>query len=574
MAEAGLSAIKDRVQATVMAARARLDAYRQAHGPHPDHSRAPGEGVSSHDQAQSQNGWVEQVSSDHADVCILVEGAYPYVPGGVSSWIDWLIRSQPETTFSVVALLPRPTAQKFRYRRPDNVIGFQNVYLQDFGARPVKRMRLPLEAVGLAHALGELTTVGGVQPLEQVQRQLKAIAQQIPLPVLFNSPVAWNLVEEMYAAEMPFASFLHYFWGWRALLGGLFATLDCPLPPARIYHTISTGYAGVLAARAALETGRPALLTEHGIYTNERRIELLMAEWVADTVDKGHALDDPRFDLRDMWVRAFEAYARTCYEACAEVITLYEDNQRVQKVLGAEQGKLRVIANGIDLARFASVTPAPDNAIPTIALIGRVVPIKDVKTYIRSVKHLATRLPALKAYIIGPTDEDEPYAEECRTLVRELGLEAIIEFTGAVDIVQYLPRIHVVVLTSLSESQPLVVLEAGASGIPFVATNVGSCREILEGRADEHPPLGRGGIVTDVVDARAIADAVDALLRDPSLRRQYGETLRARVQATYTSAQAANAYRQLYARHLRDTLWVVNAEPGGLVQSAPQTGEG
>ena len=504
--------------------------------------------------------WIDLMPADAADVCIIVEGAYPYVPGGVSSWIDWLIRSQPDTTFSVVALLPRPTAQKTRYKRPSNVIGFQNVYLQDFGARPLKRFPVPKGTDELAMALSRLTTAGGTTALADVEGRLATVCRNLPLPVLFNSPVAWRLVEDMYAIEMPFASFLHYFWGWRALLGGLFATLDCPLPPARIYHTISTGYAGVLAARAAHETGRPALLTEHGIYTNERRIELLMAEWVADTVDKGHALDDPRFDLRDMWVRAFEAYARTCYEGCAEVITLYQDNQRVQKVLGADQAKLRVIANGIDLARFAAIAPAPDHAIPTIALIGRVVPIKDVKTYIRAAKHLASRLPALKAYVIGPTDEDEVYAEECRQMVRDLGLEAIIEFTGAVDIVQYMPRIHVVVLTSLSESQPLVVLEAGASGIPFVATNVGSCREILEGRPEEQPPLGRGGIITDVVDDKGIAAAVERLLRDPVLRRQYGETLRSRVRATYTSAQAAQSYRDLYARHLRDELWVVNAQ--------------
>ena len=504
----------------------------------------------------SSIGWIERISDTPADVCIIVEGAYPYVPGGVSSWIDWLITTQPDTTFCIVSLLPRPTAQKPRYLRPSNVIGFQNVYLQDFGAPPVKRMRVPDQTDAIAQSLSQLTTVGGATALADVIAKLARMRGTVPLPVMFNSPVAWRLVERMYAIEMPFASFLHYFWGWRALLGGLFATFECPLPPARIYHTISTGYAGVLAARAALETGRPALLTEHGIYTNERRIELLMAEWVADTVDKGHALDDPRFDLRDMWVRAFEAYARTCYEASAEVITLYGDNQRVQRVLGADPARLTVIANGIDLTRFAAIGQPPESGPKAIALIGRVVPIKDVKTYIRAARHLATRISSLKAYIIGPTDEDPDYAEECRQLVRDLKLEAIVEFTGAVDIVQYLPKVQVVVLTSLSESQPLVVLEAGASGIPFVATNVGSCREILEGRPDEVPALGPGGIITDVVDDRAIADAVERLLRDPALRRQYGQTLKARVAATYTSQQAAEAYRQLYARHLHDTLWV------------------
>ena len=508
--------------------------------------------------------WPQAVSPTPADVCIIVEGAYPYVPGGVSSWIDWLIKTQPNTTFCVVALLPRPSSAKPRYVRPPNVTGFQTVYLQDFGARPVKRMRVPAGTDDLADALSRLTTIGGSDELAGVMGKFETLRKTLSLPVLFNSPVAWRLVERMYAIEMPFASFLHYFWGWRALLGGLFATLECPLPPARLYHTISTGYAGVLAARAALETGRPALLTEHGIYTNERRIELLMAEWVADTVDKGHALDDPRFDLRDMWVRAFEAYARTCYEACAEVITLYGDNQRLQLVLGADPNRLTVIANGIDLKRFEAVGQPPEGGPHAIGLIGRVVPIKDVKTYIRAAGHLATRLPSLKAYIIGPTDEDPTYAEECRQLVRDLHLEAVVEFTGAVDIVQYLPKIEVVVLTSLSESQPLVVLEAGASGIPFVATNVGSCREILEGRPDEVPNLGPGGIITDVVDHVAIAEAVERLLRDPKMRHDYGQTLKRRVSATYTSQQAADAYTKLYARHLA----APDAPPYG-VASAP-----
>ncbi len=514
----------------------------------------------------SESTWIEAVPATPADVCIIVEGAYPFVPGGVSSWIDWLIKTQPGTTFCVVALLPKPAGAKPRYVRPPNVTGFQVVYLQDFGARPVKRLRVPQETDALAIALSRLTTIGGAGELADVSARLASVRRTISLPVLFNSPLAWRLVERMYAIEMPFASFLHYFWGWRALLGGLFATLECPLPPARIYHTISTGYAGVLAARAALETGRPSLLTEHGIYTNERRIELLMAEWVADTVDKGHALDDPRFDLRDMWVRAFEAYARTCYEVCAEVITLYGDNQRLQRVLGADPARLKVIANGIDLDRFAAITPAAETGAAqtsyhAIALIGRVVPIKDVKTYIRAARHLATRLPSLKAYIIGPTDEDEAYADECRQLVRDLHLEAVVEFTGAVNIVQYLPKVQVVVLTSLSESQPLVVLEAGASGIPFVATNVGSCREILEGRPDEIPNLGPGGIITDVVDDGAIADAVERLLRDPALRHEYGQTLKRRVSATYTSQQAAAAYTALYARHLRDEPAAVPVAP-------------
>jgi polysaccharide biosynthesis protein PelF len=483
-----------------------------------------------------------------ADVCLIVEGCYPYVPGGVSAWIDWLIKGRPQTTFAVVALWPRPTGMVPHYRLPPNVLSLHHVYLQDFGAKPVNSAKPPADIHILAEALQRFLGQGGLTSLLDVQRALDLVRTRMPIDALYNSPVAWEIVQRMYAGVMPNSSFLHFFWAWRALLGGFLATLEFKLPQAAVYHTISTGYAGVLAARAAVETGRPALLTEHGIYTNERRIELLMADWVADTVDKGHDLDDSRLDLRDMWINAFEAYARTCYEACTEIVTLFEDNQRAQRMLGAPEKTLRVIANGIDLARFAGIGHAADDARPTIALIGRVVPIKDVKCFITAMNELRRRVPDLRALILGPVEEDPQYHAECVAQVAAMGLGDCIEFTGGVDITRYMADIHVVALTSLSESQPLVVLEAGAAGIPFVTTNVGSCREILEGRSDEVPNLGRGGIVTDLVAPDQIAAALETLLRDHDMRRSYGAALKARVTQYYTSKAAADAYTDLYAR--------------------------
>lgn len=487
-------------------------------------------------------------SKDASDVCIIVEGCYPYVPGGVSAWIDWLMRSQPDTRFSIVSLWPKPSGAKPRYAPPANLVRFEHLYLQQFGAAPSRRSVSGPAIPHLADALTELMTKGGAMALAAAMAELGALRRRIPIPELFNSPAAWSIVQDMYRREMPNGSFLDYFWAWRALLSGLLAVLEHPLPDAKVYHTISTGYAGLLAARASLETGRPSVLTEHGIYTNERRIELLMADWVADTIDKGHALDDPRFDLRDMWVRAFEAYARTCYEAANDVVTLYRDNQGPQRILGAVDRQLSVIANGIDVTKFAHLAPAGDDARPTMALIGRVVPIKDVKTFIEAARQMKPRVPNLRAWVIGPTEEDPLYYQECRALVTSHGLTETVLFTGPVNILDYLDKIHVMVLTSLSESQPLVVLEAGAAGIPFIATDVGSCREIIEGPAGETPYYGRGGAITHLAAADEIADAAEVLLNDPGLRRKAGEALRSRVAARYTSEQAANAYQRLYAR--------------------------
>jgi polysaccharide biosynthesis protein PelF len=488
-----------------------------------------------------------KVTRRPADVCLIVEGCYPYVPGGVSSWIDWLIRSQPETTFSIVSLWPTPSEVPPRYTMPPNAVAFHPLHLQDFGGTPNFTNPRGADVSSLAHALADLLSPGGIDALTRATSELRKFDNRLSLDALFNSPVAWQIVQRMYQDRMQYSSFLHYFWAWRALLGGLFATLEFNLPEARVYHTISTGYAGVLAARAGIETGRPVLLTEHGIYTNERRIELLMADWVADTVEKGHALQDPRLDLRDVWIQAFEAYARTCYESCDMVVTLYEDNQRVQKSLGAPPERCRVIANGIDLQRFSGLQMAPPDARPTMALIGRVVPIKDIKSFITAASILRTTVPNLRAWVIGPIDEDPAYMAECVSLVGELDLLDCVVFTGAVDIAKYLPDIHVVVLTSLSESQPLVLLEAGAAGVPFVANDVGSCREIIFGRSDEQPPLGQGGLITGVVAPAETAHAVGILLADYARARRYGATLRERVQRHYRSEQAASAYSALYA---------------------------
>ncbi len=491
-----------------------------------------------------------------ADVCIVVEGCYPYVPGGVSAWIDWLMRSQPQTSFSVLALWPRPMELKSRYQQPENMVGIDHLYLQQFGARPVTRGAVPRGIEQVGEVLTRLLTRGGAGALRDAMQLLAQMRGQMSLERFFNSPSAWRIVQDMYRREMPNGSFLNFFWAWRALLGGLLAVLEHPMPKAKVYHTISTGYAGVFAARARIETGRPALLTEHGIYTNERRIELLMAEWVADTIDKGHDLHDPRLDLRDLWIEAFEAYARTCYEAATRVVTLYRDNQGPQRLLGAAEDKLQVIANGIDLERFAGIEAAAADARPTMALIGRVVPIKDVKTFIEAAHLLSQRVANLRAWVIGPTDEDQEYHRECQALVAEYKLENTVLFTGPVNIIDYLPQIHVMVLTSLSESQPLVVLEAGAAGIPFVSTDVGSCREIIEGPTDEAARFGPGGVITHLAAAGEIAEACERLLTDARWRRQAGEALKGRVGAHYTSLKAATAYYDLY-----EALMAMPAQP-------------
>ena len=488
-----------------------------------------------------------------ADVCLILEGTYPYVTGGVSGWAHGLIKEQSHLSFHLLAIQPKDAELELKYDLPGNVIGLTTVRLNDLpqGARVN-----PTLAHRIHRALREpLTALTSERPMElaelrQVMDVLRSINAPLGSELLLDREEAWQQLVELYEAGFDDHSFLDYFWSYRAIAGGLYSVLLAPLPQADIYHAMSTGYAGLMAARAKVETGKPVFVTEHGIYTNERRIEVTSADWLEATSSKALTIDKPRRDLRDMWIDSINNFSHVCYQACDSIITLFSGNQKSQREDGADPAKMQVIPNGVDIKRFGALNHRRQ-ATPTIALIGRVVPIKDVKTFIRACGLLRQSAPELKAFIIGPTDEHPEYFQECVNLVQMLGLDHNVVFTGQARVDDYLPNIDLLVMTSISEAQPLVMLEAGAAGIPVVATDVGACREILEGSANETPALGAGGIVTPLASPASTADAIFTLLSEQEQYEAASKAIAARVATYYNEAIQQQAYRNLYAQYLR-----------------------
>ena len=486
-----------------------------------------------------------------ADVCLVLEGTYPYVSGGVSSWTHQLLNAHSDLTFHLISILPPGADTEMKYSPPDNVISLTNVYLQDlpkassslsFGASKslFTSLEVPLLTLQSSHAR--------LKDLEKVIKVLSDCPKPLGKEILMDSEEAWNMLLRMYNATMGDHAFLDYFWSWRALLGGLYSLLLTEIPNASCYHSLCTGYAGVFLARAGVETGKPCLLTEHGIYTNERRIEIASADWLDDQSAQNFNIERHRVldrTLRDFWMDSFIGYSRICYKSCDAIVTLFEGNKAFQIADGAEEDKLHVISNGIDYKRFSSIEHGTDHP-PTIALIGRVVPIKDIKTFIRSCGIIKESIPDLCAYIIGPTDEDEAYYDECVEMVELLHLQDTVTFTGKVVIDEYLARIDVMVLTSISEAQPLVILEAGAAGIPTVATDVGGCKEMILGRSDEQPQLGAGGGVASLSNSQSVAREIRQLLEDKEYYTQCSQTIKQRVYNHYREEDQHESYGKLY----------------------------
>jgi glycosyltransferase involved in cell wall biosynthesis len=493
-----------------------------------------------------------QSVSQVADICLITEGSYPFISGGVSTWAHQMVSELSEHTFHIVSIMPKDNGFEKKFAFPSNVIGHDVVYLQ----RLPESGKLSADKIDEIHERLRPLLYGLIDGVPFDTNSLAALVKvlasnkgAITQHSLLDSMAAWQTLLETYESGYSHLSFLDYFWTYRVMLSSLISVMIAPLPAAKVYHTVSTGFAGLMAARAKAETGSAVLLTEHGIYTNERRIEIVAAEWLQQAGEGALTVERMDVDLRDMWMRFFQKIGRVCYDSSDRVITLFADNQKAQVADGADVDRLLVIPNGIDIDHFASL-PRLTNGVPTIGLIGRVVPIKDVKGFLQAVAILARSMPELRAYIIGPTEEDEAYALECRELANYLGIDQVVQFTGMASMDEYLPKLDLVVLTSISEAQPLVLLEAGACGIPLVAPEVGACAEIIRGTVEEKPAIGAGGVVTPLANPEATAQAVYSLLSD---RRKYQEAsiaIKKRVQQYYPKKRQYDAYRKLYSTHL------------------------
>lgn len=494
-----------------------------------------------------------------ADVCLVLEGTYPYISGGVSTWAHQIICALPELKFALFYVgAESEAAAEMRYEIPENVIGFEEVYL--FDELP-KRDRTPSKAgrrerAAIYAALGDF--LRGVQQEDEGARFLHFVSavlgggRAFSCANLWSDADSWELLTSIYRNYMGQESFLNYFWTSRFLVQPAWQLIRAVrrMPKAKVYHSLCTGYAGVAAAMAAEVNGARFLLSEHGIYVKERVAEVQNAAWIAELPKRRPGVFEDLGAFKRLWVEFFKLLGRISYDSADRITSLFENNQKLQVLYGARPEKIEIIPNGIRPADFDVVLErrrrTADPARRVVGFLGRVVAIKDVKTLLRAARLVVDRCREAQFLIAGPTDEDEGYAEACVQLVEQLDLDHHVKFLGPRQRDEFLEEIDVMLLTSVSEGLPFVIIESFAAGVPVVSTDVGSCRELIMGKGDG---LGPAGGVTPIGDPAAIAAALLPLLQDPKMRRTMGEAGRARVVAKYDQEQVVRRYRELYLNH-------------------------
>ncbi|MDZ7835466.1 MAG: glycosyltransferase [Alkalibacterium sp.] len=140
-----------------------------------------------------------------------------------------------------------------------------------------------------------------------------------------------------------------------------------------------------------------------------------------------------------------------------------------------------------------------------------------MKTLIYAFYELKGTIKNARLHILGGID-DESYYQECLELIRALKLEDV-HLPGVVNVLEY-ERLDFTVLSSISEGQPLSVLESFAARRPCVTTDVGCCRELVEGTPDD--PFGMAGFVVAPMHAEMMAE-MEQLCKDKNLRLRMGE---------------------------------------------------
>jgi glycosyltransferase involved in cell wall biosynthesis len=207
------------------------------------------------------------------------------------------------------------------------------------------------------------------------------------------------------------------------------------------------------------------------------------------------------------------------------------------------RGRMRVIENGIDLSRYGAepdrsglrVSLGLDLARRYLITVARFHPVKDHETLLGAFRQVAQGRPDVDLLLVGDGDRRGMLEE----MVRHFGLSGRVHFLGVrPEVPDLLRAADVFVLTSKSEAASISLMEAMATSLPVVATDVGGNPELVQN--------GRTGLLVPRGDTAATASALLWLLDHPAEAAAMGAAGRARVEEKYRLDRTIDAYLDLY----------------------------
>ena len=209
------------------------------------------------------------------------------------------------------------------------------------------------------------------------------------------------------------------------------------------------------------------------------------------------------------------------------IVASHVIGKRMQEDFGVSFRKIRLIPRGVDLEEFKFHAPSSAaSGEVTVGLVGRLTPIKGHAVFLKAMARVVRVLPNIKIQIIGDAPKAQ-YKEELEMLTRELGLAQTVQFMGTrYDVPELLSHLTLLVAPSVGEEAfGRVVIEAGACGVPVIASRIGGLVDIIED--------GKDGLLVPPDDPRALAESILRVLQEPGLAGTLSSAMRQKVEKQF-----------------------------------------
>ncbi|MFB9325184.1 GT4 family glycosyltransferase PelF [Paenibacillus aurantiacus] len=480
-------------------------------------------------------------------VLLTTEGTYPYHQGGVSTWCDILVNRLEQVDFVIYSIMMNPfVTQKFKLPERASLYGvplwgteepsehlekpFADVYAQKLrtGEKEIRAHFLPLLQALLKELTAEIkdpyrfadTLVGLYRYFEQYE--YKATFKHELVWEYYKATMLGIAADRSTGFSQPDIHGLIQSLGW---VYRFFNIVNTPVPRAHVAHSSAAAFCGIPCVLAKKLYDTPYLLTEHGIYLREQYLSLS---------GRGYSTFLTKF-----LIRMIQSVTSLNYAFADQVSPVCLYNTRWESELGISKRRIEVIYNGIDTRVFKPDEPkrrAGDGV--TIAMVARIDPIKDIKTFLRAARIVLDKQTGTSFVVYGSVSVPA-YYEECLALQEELRLGGSFVFAGhATQMAAAYNSGDVIVLSSISEAFPYSVVEAMMTGKPVVATDVGGISEAL----------GDTGKLVEPRNPQALADAILAYADNPGLRAEAGREGRERALSYFTLGRVLELHMKSYIK--------------------------
>lgn len=297
---------------------------------------------------------------------------------------------------------------------------------------------------------------------------------------------------------------------------------------------------------------RPAIVHTR----NLAALEMAVPAWLAGVPvrihgEHGRDVEDLHGTLRRyQWLRRLYRPFVSHYLALSRDLAVY-----LTRKVGVQPGHLSQVYNGVDTTRFRPAAPG-EGVIPgcpfaapehwLIGSVGRMQTVKDPLTLARAFVMLLQQQPALRDRARLVMVGGGPLRSAAQALLTAAGIADLCWLPGErADVPELMRGLQCFVLPSLAEGVSNTILEAMATALPVIATNVGGNAELVL--------HGQTGEIVPAADPQALAASLAALARQPDLAAAYGRAGRSEVEARFSLPVMVATYQALYDRLLAQT---------------------